>query len=73
MDKDVIETIAFKNNHQENLLQFTYLQEINPVSEEFAEPAEVNVQNTKRLDSMGILWLIELTQGTLGKPEINKF
>jgi len=67
MDKDVIEQIMFKNGSQENVLQFTYLQEIAPASEEFAEPAEVNTQNTKYLDGMGILWLMELTQGTFGK------
>jgi len=56
MEKDVIESITF-SGETEGQLQFDYLQEIDDVGSEFAEPSR-ETQNLER--SEGILWLLEL-------------
>jgi RNA polymerase sigma-70 factor (ECF subfamily) len=48
-------------------LGFEYLEDIGYLDDEFTKPPEVKIQKGIRRDSMGMLWLIELAQGTLGQ------
>jgi hypothetical protein len=58
MEKDVIEKIAFSTNDgREGELIFSYLQEIEGIDPEFAEPDR---QPSMIENSEGILWLVEL-------------
>jgi len=71
LDKDVVETINFLTDDgtaQQNkgVLNFTYLEEVEQSAHEFTEPEEIKVPGKTQKDSMGILWLAELAQGTLG-------
>ena len=70
MDKDVVETIKFltydgTQEQNKGVLNFTYLQEVEQSAEQFTEPAEIKVPKTIQQDSMGILWLTKLAEGTL--------
>lgn len=71
MDKDVVETIKFltydgTREQNKGVLNFTYLQEVEQSAEQFIEPAGIKVPKTTQQDSMGILWLMKLAEGTLG-------
>ena len=58
MEKDVIEKITFtKSEGREGELIFSYLQEIDSIGNEFAEPSR-EARLTER--SEGIMWLLEL-------------
>ena len=70
--KDVIEKIEFPangdaENNEQGVLRFAYLEDIEQSADEFAEPTKIKVRKAKRYDSMGMLWLTELAQGTLGQ------
>ena len=70
--KDIIEKIEFLaddnfGNSQQGVFIFTHLEDIEQLTEEFTEPTKIKVQKTKHQNSMGMLWLIELAQGTLGQ------
>ena len=70
--KDIIEKIEFladgdDQDKEQGVLRFTYLEDIDQLAEEFTEPTKIKVQKTKHQDSIGMLWLIELAQGTLGQ------
>jgi len=72
IDKDVLEKIEFfgndgTENNEQGVLEFTYLEDIEYLVDEFGEPAKIKVRKAKQRDSMGMLWLIELAQGTLGQ------
>jgi hypothetical protein len=64
MEQDVIENITFSTNDgRKGELKFSYLQEIDNIGNEFAEPG----RKTKHPErSEGILWLIRLGEGKLG-------
>jgi len=69
---DIIEKIEFlangdAENNEQGVLRFTYLEDIEQLTEEFTEPTKIKVQKTKHQDNMGMSWLIELAQGTLGQ------
>jgi len=71
LGKDVIEKIEFSvnsgaENNQQGVFRFTYLDDVESLSEAFTEPAKKTVRTSPLQNSMGILWLIELAQGTLG-------
>ena len=68
LDTDVIDEIRFAINKQPaGALRFTYLQDIEAVGDEFAEP-EVSVERPRRLsDRPGLTWLARLAAGDLGR------
>jgi RNA polymerase sigma-70 factor (ECF subfamily) len=71
LDRDVVETINFltddgRAQQNKGVLNFTYLEEVQQSAHEFTEPEEIKVPRKTKQDSMGILWLTELAQGTLG-------
>ena len=65
MEKDVIESITF-SGETEGQLQFDYLQEIDDVGSEFAEPMRKSFTGGYQKRS-GMLWLVRLAEGTLWK------
>ena len=70
--KDIIEKIEFSSdsdaeNKEQGVLIFKYLEDIEQLDDEFAEPVKIKVRRSKRRESMGMLWLTELAQGTLGQ------
>ena len=72
IDKDVIEKIEFSGNtsdgtDEQNVIKFTYLQEIDPSSDEFVEPEPIKDVEKNRHGSISDLWLAELARGTLGQ------
>ncbi|MHC4456089.1 MAG: RNA polymerase sigma factor [Planctomycetota bacterium] len=72
MYKDVIKSVKFitrtdAGEIRNGFLQFSYLQDINKTGEEFAEPIEPTTSEITPQESMPMLWLIELAQGTLGQ------
>jgi RNA polymerase sigma factor (sigma-70 family) len=72
MHNDAIEKIEFtadanSTNSERGFLEFTYLQDVNNVSEEFIEPAKIRTKKSDQRESMGILWLKKLAEGTLGQ------
>ena len=67
MEQDVIEKITLStSDERRGELKFSYLQEIDNISNEFAEPGR-KTQHQKR--SEGILWLIRLGEGKLGREQ----
>ncbi|NIP54198.1 MAG: hypothetical protein GWN67_13040, partial [Phycisphaerae bacterium] len=67
MEQDVIEKITFStNDERKRELRLSYLQEIDNIGNEFAEPGR-KTQHPKR--SEGILWLIRLGEGKLGREQ----
>jgi hypothetical protein len=65
MEQDVIDKITFsKSNGCEGELVFSYIQEIDNIGNEFAEPNR-KTQHPER--SEGMLWLIHLMEGELGQ------
>ncbi len=61
MQKDVIESIEFSGDTQ-GRLNFDYIQEIDNIGNEFAEPGR---QANIRERSKGMLWLLRLAEGQL--------
>jgi len=72
IDKDIIEKIEFFESigseaKKCGFLEFTHLEKIEESAGEFAEPEKIKVPREMHHDSIGMLWLIELVQGTLGQ------
>lgn len=61
MEKDVIDKIRFSGD-TEGELTFSYLQDIDDVSDEFVEPRRKSYRKPQR-ESLGILWLMRLAEG----------
>jgi hypothetical protein len=67
MEKDVIEKITFSTSEGcDGALRFSYLQDIDDAGNEFAEPRR---QAGIRERSDGMLWLVRLMEGKLGKVQ----
>ncbi len=68
MENDVIKTITFDVNGQaQGSLIFSYLQDIDQLADQFAEPTIPAGSQSPKQQSPGIRWLINLGQGNLGK------
>ncbi len=72
IDKDLVKKIEFQiNDSTENsglaYLDFTYLDEVENLGDEFAEPEKINAPKKVYKDNIGLSWLIKLIQGTLGQ------
>jgi RNA polymerase sigma-70 factor (ECF subfamily) len=70
--KDLVEEIEFltyDGARREIIgqLRFTYLEEVAQVANEFIAPEKATVPSETAQENMGISWLIELAQGTLGQ------
>lgn len=66
MENDLVKTVTFKTQNTANgFLAFSYLQEIDEVGDEFAQPALPSGFSPPTLPSPGMLWLIHLARGTL--------
>jgi RNA polymerase sigma-70 factor (ECF subfamily) len=71
MEKDVVERIDFSVSEPEGRdakgeFIFTYLEDIDEAGEEFAEPRTKTAKPSQQ-NGPGIMWLIKLAAGTLGK------
>jgi hypothetical protein len=68
MEKDIIEDIRFKARKMNiGSLVFTYFQDIEQAGDEFVEPAISDSPEAPMRLGAGILWLVDLAQGSLGK------
>lgn len=65
MENDVVERITI-SGQTEAELRFTYMQDIDDAGGEFAEPRRKSYWGPQRKDP-GMLWLVQLAEGTLGK------
>jgi len=65
MEKDVIESITFSGD-KGGQLKFDYLQDIDSVGSEFAEPIR---KSRLQEGSEGMLWLLQLVEGKLGQEQ----
>lgn len=72
LEADIIDKITFSiGGSSKGELRFSYLQNIDNVGAEFAKPRRKSYQ--ERLEkSLGILWLVELAEGSLGKARSTK-
>lgn len=70
MEKDVIDKITFLSDEEQVLgeLRFSYLQEIDNVGSEFAEPRRKRYQRMN-LKKPGMLWLVQLVEETLNNSK----
>ena len=67
MENDLIKTITFDVDAQpQGSLIFSYLQDIDQLANQFAEPA-ISADSQQTQPNPGIKWLIYLAQGNLGK------
>jgi RNA polymerase sigma-70 factor (ECF subfamily) len=71
MEKDVIERIDFSVSESmgrdaKGQFIFTYLEDVDDAGEEFAEPRTKTAKSSQQ-NGPGIMWLIKLAAGTLGK------
>jgi RNA polymerase sigma-70 factor (ECF subfamily) len=65
MEKDVVETIRFSMyGGRQGELRFSYLQDMDEASDEFAEPS-IDRSGGEDRESPGILWLVRLAGGDL--------
>ncbi|MHC4623078.1 MAG: RNA polymerase sigma factor [Planctomycetota bacterium] len=68
MEKDVIEKVAFSGGDGTQAdLRFSYLQDIDGASDEFVQPRITRSYGSKRRQGPGLLWLVRLARGNLGK------
>ena len=68
MDADVIDEIRFAiNRRPAGALRFSYLQEIDAVADQFVEPERPRELSTPVAESPGLMWLIDLALGRLGR------
>ena len=66
METDVINEIAFSTvQGDKGSLKFTYLQSVDGVGAEFSRPARPYSQTAVSHDSPGLLWLVQLLDGSL--------
>jgi Na+-transporting NADH:ubiquinone oxidoreductase subunit NqrF len=67
LENDIIEDIRFEErNRMIGSLVFSYLQDIEQAGSEFVEPAVSIIPDVPTRSGAGILWLVDLAQGTLG-------
>jgi len=67
LETDVIDEISFwAGNEKKGQLKFSYLQNIDDIGYEFAEPRTAGYRRPRR-EGEGLLWLAQLAEGTLGK------
>jgi len=71
MEKDVVERIDFsvsepKGRDAKGQFIFTYLEDVDEAGKEFAEPRTKTAKPSQQ-NGPGIMWLIKLAAGTLGK------
>jgi hypothetical protein len=72
LNKDIVETMEFLTSgdarqEQKGQLRFTYLEDVQQAAAEFIEPAAVDVSRQTQQEPLGMSWLMELAQGTLGQ------
>jgi hypothetical protein len=68
MDTDVIDEIRFAiNRRPAGALRFSYLQEIESAADQFVEPERPQELSTRVAESPGLMWLIDLALGQLGR------
>ncbi len=68
LENDIIEDIRFEvRNRMIGSLVFSYLQDIEQTGDEFSEPAISVSHEVAIRPGAGILWLVDLAQGSLGK------
>lgn len=68
MKNDIIRDIKFKvQNESRGVLTFSYLQDIDGIGNEFTEPVIPAGPKAASRQSPGILWLVHLAEGSLGK------
>ncbi len=68
MEKDIIEDIRFRvRKINIGSLVFTYLQDIEQAGDEFVEPTIPKSPEVPTRLGAGILWLVDLAQGNLGR------
>jgi hypothetical protein len=68
MENDIIEDIKFKVRKMNiGSLVFSYLEDIEQAGDEFVEPAISESPEVPTRVAAGILWLVDLAQGNLGK------
>ena len=69
VDNDLLEEVEFPPSEtgSRNYLTFTHLQDIDSLSDEFEIPEKIRLPQNTRSKSPGILWLTELSRGTLAK------
>jgi RNA polymerase sigma-70 factor (ECF subfamily) len=68
IENDLIKTITFDvNSRARGSLIFSYMQDIDPLADEFTEPAITVGSHSPRQQSPGIRWLVQLARGNLGK------
>jgi RNA polymerase sigma-70 factor (ECF subfamily) len=66
MEMDVIDEITFSTvGGDKGNLKFSYLQSVDGVDAEFSRPARPYSQTTASHDSPGLLWLVQLLDGSL--------
>ena len=67
LEADVIDEIKLAaGDSSDGYLRFSYLQDIENIGDEFATPRAPSRQK-RREQSKGLLWLVQLTAGSLGK------
>ena len=67
LETDVVQEITFFNDQgKTGNLEFEYLQSLDAVSEEFIPPGRPR-HRTAPKDSPGLLWLVQLVEGSLGQ------
>ncbi|MEN6383682.1 MAG: sigma-70 family RNA polymerase sigma factor [Phycisphaerales bacterium] len=62
IDRDLLEKIEFPETN--NFLEFNY-PDIDQYGQSFTEPTEIKIKNIIQKNNVGILWLKELSNGTL--------
>ncbi len=64
----MIDEIRFAiNRRPAGALRFSYLQEIDAVADQFVEPERPRELSTPVAESPGLMWLIDLALGQLGR------
>jgi RNA polymerase sigma-70 factor (ECF subfamily) len=71
-ERDIVEIIEFVTSgdapqEKKGRLSFTYLEDVEQAAAEFIEPGDVEVSPQTQQAPLGISWLMELAQGTLGQ------
>lgn len=68
METDIIEYIRYEEKGETvGTLRFSYLQDIEQAGDEFIEPALMQVPQVTSREGPGMLWLVYLAEGKLGK------
>ena len=67
LETDVIDEITFSTDQEDKgNLKFSYIQDVNElIHGEFVAPGQLNIRGASE-DSSGLLWLIQLVEGSLG-------